>query len=280
MAWDDISDFESPPPRSTRVTVCFLALAIAGTLTAAILHSVAELPYMEWLAFSEPRAIGDLWLWQFVTHVFFPARDLPILSAVLFLLSAGLVWTIGRELEREVGPTRMATILFATAAYGAAAHAIFQTLGGSSASACGPIPAAAAVTVTGALRWPNRTVMFCFLFPMRFATATILGFGIVFFLTFVELRAGHSQLFTLLGASAAAIAVEHATTAIDRRAGEREIRLSRQHFLEEVALRRRADELLEKITRSGLESLTSQERRTLKRASRLIVSQPMGKKEE
>ena len=233
MAWDDISDFESPPPRSTRVTVCFLALALAGTLTAAILHSVAELPYMEWLAFSEPRAIGDLWLWQFVTPVFCPA-----------------------------------------------APAIFQTLGDSTASACGPIPAAAAVTFTGALRWPSRTVMFCFLFPMRFATAAILGFGIVFFLTFVEFRAGHSQLFTLLGASAAAFAVEHATTAIDRRAGEREIRLSRQHFLEEVALRRRADELLEKITRAGLESLTSQERRTLKRASRLIASQPMGKKEE
>ena len=36
----------------------------------------------------------------------------------------------------------------------------------------------------------------------------------------------------------------------------------------------------EKITRSGMGSLTSQERRTLKRASRLIASHPMGEKEK
>jgi hypothetical protein len=76
-------------------------------------------------------------------------------------------------------------------------------------------------------------------------------------------------LAPILGAAAAAVAVEKLEPRLDRWLEGRAIRSERARFLSEVEIRRQVDALLEKIGRDGMASLTRQELRILRAGSEI-----------
>jgi len=196
------------------------------------------------------------------------ARYIPWLILGIYTL-----YTIGNELEAELGSGRYLALYFACAAYGGLGHALVQyfvpaffpgTAVLPGATLCAPVIGIAA---TAARRWPRRPVLFLFFLPLRLSTAAVL-LGAGWFACAWWMDQG-------LGASIAGLATAGIVAALEPRvdlAFERaSVRRERERFVEEVELRRRTDGILDKITREGMASLTREERRTLKLASRLFA---------
>ena len=113
---------------------------------------------------------------------------------------------------------------------------------------------------------------------MRFVTATLVGLGIMLFVSVIEFRTGTSAFFAVLGAAAAAFVGENLNIRMNRWAEERGQKLALQKDRDEAELRIRSDEILEKISREGMESLSAEEKRILKKASKLMAGKS-GEKE-
>jgi hypothetical protein len=125
-----------------------------------------------------------------------------------------------------------------------------------------------ALVMVYALWWPNRTVLFMFLFPMRVWTFVLIVIGIEAVSLLQTSDNGVANLAHLAGLLYGYLII---------RAGPR-LRFSIARFpakqlsavreAHKAADERRLDELLEKVHRQGIQSLAWRERRFLKKMSR------------
>jgi membrane associated rhomboid family serine protease len=267
-AWEDVSPYTEQRTRAHRFswTNLLIILNLTGFVVTGFLEK--NKAALAWLKFDKAFAIEKLYLWQFGTYSFIQLIDpryIPWLVLGIYVL-----YTIGNELEAEIGSLRYLTLYFACAAYGALTHAVFQYLGpivapgmiGQAATLCAPV---LGIAYTAALAWPRRPVLLLFFLPVRLRTALI-GLGLLWL--------GFSVWLEGLGASIGAVAAAMAIAAIEpriNRSFERAaMRRERDQFLQEVDVRRRTDSILEKITREGMARLTRSERKTLKLASQIL----------
>jgi len=282
-AWEDVSPYtEQQRARAHRFswTNLLIVLNLAGFVVTGFLNK-SNPDLLQRLVFDKEFAIDRWHLWQFVTYSFVQPTHWTYIPWLV--LGIYVLYTIGNELEAEIGSARYLTIYFACAAYGALTHASLQYLGpiiapgtyypatpgsppgspfGPAATLCAPV---LGVTWTAAFAWPRRPILFFFFLPMRLRAA-VLGVGIFWL--------GFSVWLDGLGASIGALIAAAAISAIEpriNRSFERAVlRRERDQFLEEVDVRRRTDSILDKITREGMASLSRSERRTLKLASRIL----------
>lgn len=271
-AWDEISPTTERDARTVRpvVTIALIALHAAGFLLVAGSHLLKPLAGIApTLAYSHVEALSGR-VWQFATYTFVhPVEPIP---AILWLvLGLYLLYDRGRALERDLGRARLLALYSGATVWGAAAHSTYQV------AATSPVPAldfagpVFALLLVHALRTPDRTTLFLLVIPLRALTAAwvagamLLAGGILF------LEYGMSP-FALAGSALFAIAMAKIEPRLDRRLDEWGARRQRAAFVEEVELRREVDRLLAKISSEGLDALTPIERRTLKRASRLMGS--------
>jgi len=283
-AWEDVSPYTEQRTRAHRFswTNLLIILNLTGFVVTGFLDK-SNRAALEALKFDAASAIDKLHLWQFVTYTF--VQQIEWMYIPWLVLGIYVLYTIGNELEAEIGAARYLALYFACAAYGAVAHAVLQYLGpvilpgtyfgppGSVASLPGsPFRPAATlcapvlgIAQTAALTWPRRPVLFLFFLPVRLRTA-VLGLGCLW-LPFSFWLDG---LGASLGAFLAATAVAAFEPRINRSFDHAAMRRERDQFLEEVDVRRRTDSILEKISREGMASLTRAERKTLKAASRIL----------
>ncbi|MBI3856798.1 MAG: rhomboid family intramembrane serine protease [Planctomycetes bacterium] len=270
-AWEDVSPYTEQRTRAHRFTWTNLLIVLNLTgfiITAFLLKSNREA--LDWISFDKSTAIEKFHLWQFATYSFvqmFDAVYIPWLILGIYVL-----FTVGNELEAEIGAIRYLALYFGCAAYGAVVHALFQYFGpvivpgypfGPAATLCAPV---LGVAQTAAMRWPRRPVLFLFFLPLRLRTVLI-GLGVLWMGFALWLRQGVGPS---IGAVAAAIAIAALEPRINRSFERAAQRRERDQFLEEVDVRRRTDFILEKISREGLSSLTRTERKTLKQASQIL----------
>lgn len=269
-AWEDVSPYTEQRTRAHRFswTNLLIILNLTGFVVTGFLLKINP-KWLPWLEFDKATAIEKLYVWQFGTYSFVQLIDwmyIPWLVLGIYVL-----YTIGNELEAEIGSARYLTLYFACAAYGAVAHAVLQYLGpviapgikfGPAATLCAPV---LGIAQTAAFTWPRRPVLFLFFLPMRLRTAMI-GLGLLW-LGFAFWLNG---LGPSGGAILAAVAIAAFEPRINRGFERAAMRRERDQFLEEVDVRRRTDSILEKISREGMASLTRAERRTLKLASRIL----------
>ena len=283
-AWEDVSPYTEQRTRAHRFswTNLLIILNLTGFVVTGFL-SKSNSDALSWLQFDKANAIEKFQVWQFATYSFVQVIDwmyIPWLVLGIYVL-----YTIGNELEAEIGSARYLTLYFACAAYGAVAHAVLQYLGpviapatyfgqpgrtltvpgspfGPAATLCAPV---LGIAYTAALAWPRRPVLFFFFLPLRLRAAAV-GLGLLWL--------GFSFWLDGLGPSIGALVTAATISAIEpriNRSFERAaMRRERDQFLEEVDVRRRTDAILEKITREGMASLTRSERKTLKLASRIL----------
>ncbi|HLY09760.1 MAG TPA: rhomboid family intramembrane serine protease [Planctomycetota bacterium] len=279
-AWEDLSPTTESRTRIHRFswTNLLIILNLAGFVVTGFLQKNNS-EALAWLEFDKGAAIGQFRLWQFVTYSFIQMMEAGFIPWLI--LGIYTLYTIGNELEADLGSTRYLTLYFASAAYGALAHAVLQYL----VPAVLPwvtMPAAATlsapvlgIAATAARRWPRRPVLLLFFLPLRLRTAAVvLGAGWIGCTFWMRQGLGPS-----IGALAAAGVIAVLEARIDRAFDRLRVRRERDRFVEEIDLRRRTDALLDKITREGMGSLTRAERKTLHQASELYA-RPKGKPHE
>lgn len=112
----------------------------------------------------------DLWLWQLVTYMFLHSTStiLHILFNMLFL------WLFGTEVERAWGTRAFLRYYFICGIGGALTTSLLfwnSTTIGASGAVFG-------VMLAYGMLFPNRQILFWFLFPMRAVTFVLLSVGI------------------------------------------------------------------------------------------------------
>jgi membrane associated rhomboid family serine protease len=269
-AWEDVSPYTEQRTRAHRFswTNLLIILNLTGFVVTGFLDK-SNKSALDWLKFDKAFAIDKLYLWQFATYSFIQLIDWKYIPWLV--LGIYVLYTIGNELEAEIGSIRYLTLYFACAAYGALTHAVFQYLGpivapatpiGPAATLCAPV---LGIAYTAALAWPRRPVLLLFFLPVRLRTALV-GLGLLWLVFSVWLEG----LGASIGAVAAATAIAAIEPRINRSFDRAAMRRERDQFLEEVDVRRRTDSILEKITREGMARLSRSERKTLKLASRIL----------
>jgi len=266
--WEDTSastDKQLHPRRVTAVNALLL-LHIAGFIATGLLTR-EQADALAFLEFAPRQAIGSLKLWQFVTYPF--VQVITLWFPFAFIPAAYGLFTLGGELEARVGPRRFLVTYVALSAYGALAFAATEYLihsperDGRTLSLLAP---AYGMLLLGALRFPDRPLLLLFVFPLRTLTGILL-LGVVL----VACCALYFPVAVapILGAAAAAVAIERLEGRVDRWREGRSLRAERDQFLADVETRRQVDVLLEKITREGMASLSRRELRILRAGSEL-----------
>ena len=223
-------------------------------------------PIQETLAIS-PDAWRDwfplLPLWQLVTYGFLHGDLFHLLGNMLFL------YFLGTMLEGIVGSRRFAVLYGAALVVAGAAQLLFALLFTNSALVLGASGAVLAVVCATATLRPQTQIIFIIV-PMTLKTLAILFVAMDVFRVLMELKGAGGNVAALAHLSGAAVGflavrrgwiwkdpVEHFDRWRERLEDEK-----REDDAE------RLDELLEKINRHGISSLSGRERAFLKRVSK------------
>ncbi len=219
----------------------------------------------DWLALRPADVFARGWVWQLLTYAFLhdPANILHILFNMLFL------YWFGREVETVWGARRFLAFYLTAAAFAALAFAAIHYFIWPLEKPCiGASGAIMAVVMVYGLWWPNRTILFMFLFPMRVWTFVLIVIGIEAVSLLQAGDNGVANLAHLAGLLYGYLVVRAGPRLRSSIARFPVGKLSALREAHRAADERRLDELLEKVHRQGIHSLAWRERRFLKKMSR------------
>src|SRR5262245_38156785 len=133
---------------------------------------------------------GDVWLWQLVTYMFLHSTDF-VLHILLNML---MLWFFGTEIERAWG-TRAFLRYYFVCGIGAA---LVTSLLFWNSTTIGASGAVFGVMLAYGMMFPNRQVMFSFLFPMRAASFVLVCIGLEVY-SLLSIRDGVAHIAHLGG---------------------------------------------------------------------------------
>ncbi|MEK7466115.1 MAG: rhomboid family intramembrane serine protease [Planctomycetota bacterium] len=265
MGYDDREYFQPTDSLRKRWTLNWIFIyASVAVFVAAMLWqyvifrgSTLSIALLDWSVLKPVNVIEGFQEWRLLTHLFLDISPLSLLFNML-----ALYW-FGNDLEELVG-TRSYALLFAGGALVSALT--FVGLGyliwpGSMFT--GPSGALIAVMVAAAITWPDRQVI-CLFFPVKLKYLVLIWIGLDVYTSITVL--GVASLGHLAGAVWAfgywklKDRVADRLETMDNRAEIRADRKEREHVMEREA---EIDEILKKISVSGINSLTERERRVL-----------------
>jgi membrane associated rhomboid family serine protease len=217
---------------------------------------------------STPGLIDRLWLWQPVTYMFLHSPltgSGPGLFHILFNML--ILWMLGSDVARRLGPRTFLGLYFGAGIVAGLAYAAFAVFTSITNPCIGASGAVMGVVVYAGLLFPDRTILFMFVFPMRLRTLVwvIVGIDLFYFVFASGTQVAH--VAHLGGALFGWIHYRHAHV-IERWFAQMEVKAEQQRMRETEHMRAEVDRLLEKISSDGLGSLTEKEKRFLKRSSR------------
>jgi membrane associated rhomboid family serine protease len=204
-------------------------------------------------------------IWQVVTYGFLHSVT-DILHLLLNLLT---LYFFGTMLEESIGTRRFVVFYFAAEIVGALFFLVPGILTGGEVAAIGASGAVLGVMVAMATLRPRQRVLFIFV-PVTLSFLALVFFGITVFDAALQLKAGGgggtAHLVHLGGIVYGFLAVKARWIFADPISA-----LERSRAAREVERRQgdeaRIDQLLEKINREGMSSLSKSEREFLKRVS-------------
>lgn len=244
--------------------VTLLIIINAVIFITQVIFYILDISYTGIFALVPEKAIGRLWLWQFITHMFL--HDTRIIFHIIFNML--MLYMFGRELEIVLGKTKFLIIYFACGLYAGLCYCIYQYIsGGISYPAVGASGAIMGIIVIYALMWPNRIVWFFFIIPMKVWICVVILVAIDLLYTIKMLETGVANA-AHLGGTFCGFAIYKLEPFIDGYFVRLEIGKARRIFSEEFGLRKKVDAILEKINKEGINSLTSKEKKLLEKASK------------
>jgi len=258
------------PGGQVPVWAWLVGINVAVFLAQTLLERSGQDAIVGSLSLVPARVIRNLEVWRLITSAFLHGGAMHILFNMLFL------WWFGRELERLYGrsdflwfylvSTVVSSLIYAITAYFILAP--WRGLGFRTTPAIGASGAVLAVVTLFAFHYPSRRIFLWGVLPIPI-------WLFVAILVFEDLHGFASSRLTGIahGAHLGGVAVG----ALFRFADLRASTILRRVILKRSSRRDRAepakrdlaevDEILAKISRQGMSSLTPEERRTLLRAS-------------
>jgi len=274
--WDEITPYTERSTLSKHATVtnALLSIHVLALGVAVALQYAGRNWFLPAIELKVPNVISTLEVWRLFS---FPFAHTPEIGPVIvFGLLGWMFYRAGNELEREWGGARMLGFCMALALYGGLSHALYSILTGTGADtekmgARGFAAPVLGVLLVNTLRNPRRPALLFLILPVRaLALFWVLFVAVLLYeVLTLEPPIGSSPV-AVGGAVAAAWLYTVLDPKFDRFFQWLETRQARAQFLEEFELRGQVDAILEKIQRSGMDSLTRRERKLLKRASRLF----------
>ncbi len=221
------------------------------------------------------KVIPQLHVWQLVTYMFLHGNFMHL------LLNMFAVWMFGSEIERVWGQRTFLSYYFVTGIGGGITYTIFSW--GSPIPLVGASGAVFGILLAYAILFPNRRILLYFLFPIK-AKYFALIFGVLSLLSAAQPQSdgiGHfahlggmlfGYLYLLWGGihvPGRSLNLNDLRKTWQRQQTRRKMRVIRRedHRKSQSFDEKRINEILEKISHEGLDSLTEEEQEILRRAS-------------
>ncbi|OHB77183.1 MAG: hypothetical protein A2Z34_08885 [Planctomycetes bacterium RBG_16_59_8] len=264
-SYESIFHYESslhPPGRSAVSIIILTSIAIFALQT--ICESILQVNLIRILGLVPLDAVNGGMVWQFISYQFLHADILHI------FLNLFMLYMFGREVELVLGWRKFLALYLACGAYAGLCYCWYQFfLGGETIPCVGASGALFGVMMLYALYWPNRTILFFFVIPMRAWTMILILIGIELYYTMTTFESRIANVAHLGGATTAWL-IHVLEPRLETFLDQSERRNARKRYLQEFEIKRRVDTILEKISREGMPSLTKEERRFLQDASRKL----------
>jgi len=240
-------------------------------------------PVGQWLAFQPTRAIEHLQIWRFVSYMF--------LHGGLFHIGMNMfiLWMFGSQVEALWGRRLFLVYYFVCGIGASIIYGIFNLTGiGSLIPMLGASGAIYGVLLAYGMSFPDNLILIFFVLPLKAKYAVVL-FGLIEFLSLpgggsvahLAHLGGMLTGFLFLQFTAPALARGRLTDVQKRwrkfqarnrmrvvRPDERPRGGNGGDGAPRTPEQTRIDEILDKISREGLQSLTDEEQETLRRAGR------------
>ncbi len=221
------------------------------------------------LGFKPARAVGDLWLWQFVTGGFL--HDTRSLWHIL--LNLLILWFVGPELERLYGTRRFLILYFGSIAFAHLCYAVVHFSAHPFTNVIGASGAITGLLVLFAIHFPDAKVWFFFLFPIPARIAVLILLAMDLHAMIVSQPDGIAHAAHLGGALFAFCYrrwhpwFEERLHFVDRFFDRHDLRREFREETRDRAMEEEMNRILEKISREGIQNLAPEERALLERVS-------------
>jgi len=258
-------------PSLPRMPPALKALLIANAALFLVCFLLPEPAYdwvMNWLAIAPGTWRGlapFVPLWQLLSYGFLHSVTNP--SHILFNMLT--LYMFGLMLEQELGARRFLILYFVAQVLGGVSYLVIALASGSSVPLLGASGGCFGVMVAAAALWPRRGAIMI-IFPLTLRTLALIFVGLEVFSLLVILKGapsdGVAHVTHLAGALYGYAAVRLGWIRWDPVRALNERRVTKA--VEDAAAdEQRMDQLLEKIHREGMASLSRSEREFLKRVS-------------
>lgn len=192
------------------------------------------------------------------------------------LMNLFILWMTGRELEPVLGKVRFTVFFLSAGFFAGLIHILF-----SPAYVIGASGSVFALLIVYALTWPDRTILAFFIIPMKMRYFAILLMGMQLLFAFTSRMSGISH-YAHLGGGAGGLLLYllYRKTGFFRKLEqynrERRMRRHENRIRKKREEQERVDQLLDKISAKGIDSLSKRERRFLDRAGSHMDLPPDG----
>jgi len=239
-------------PRWTPLVRTLIIANVAVFVLQHLVYAFSGVELSHYLGVRSDKVLGELWLWQVVTYMFLHSR-----AGVFHLLFNMLaLYFFGTQLEQMLGRRHFSALYFGGGVVGGLAYCITQHF--SQQPAIGASAAVMAILVVCAIHFPDQ-IVFLFFIPVRMRWLAIGLVGVDLLYSIGPRFTGVAHTAHLGGALYGYLfwrfgpAVGQLLDRLDDR--KREQRAKRLADNEQ-----RLDELLDKISRKGFDSLSRRER--------------------
>ncbi len=249
----------------TTAVKALIIIEVALFVLGAILDKVGLVDrdwQFQYLALSGDGAINHFYVWQFVSYMFLhdPFSIFHILFNMLFL------YFFGPLIEQHYGTRKFLYMFFGGGILGGLAFTVVNYFQSQYTQVVGASGAIMAIVIAAAFLFPNLTVLFFFFVPMRLRTVAILYVAIDLY-TVLFVDQSEVAAAAHLGGALFGFLFYRYERPLTTWFFQWERKLAAREKKSTIKTRQRVDELLDKISREGITSLTSSEKKFLKRAS-------------
>ena len=264
MTWSDrrYDDGLQPRPRMSEVVKWIIIATVAVWLVQAIGGQEVQQWQVRKLGLHPPFS-GGFFVWQPVTYLFVHSAPPAILHLAFNMLC--LVW-FGRAVEGAIGSRRFAVLYVCGGLVAGLSYCMFCSFR-SLAPVIGASGSVMAVLVGFAVLFPESTLLFMLVFPMKAKHMVMLLVAADLLLGVKGSSSGIAHSAHLGGAFFGFLFFKFAPFVRSASSGHAAKKLKKQ--LDGVQKERaQVDKILDKINREGMGSLTKAERRFLMEASK------------
>lgn len=252
----------SQAPKMTPVVKALLLINIV--MFAGQVFS--PLPLVKWLGLT-PRVVNNGWLWQIVTYMFLHSE--AYLFHVIFNLL--MLYWFGRDIEMNLGSRRFVRFYLCAGLVAALIYTLTEfIIRGRGSAAIGASGAIMAVMVLYAIFYPRRQLLFMFLFPMKVRTFVLLMIGVDLYIVFQAAEASNVAAIAHLGGAGYGLAYYQFSPLVGKWIQGFIERREQGEEQDKFNSNRRLDEILDKVNKMGIQSLTRREKKFLKDVSENI----------